>query len=865
MRGRLVIFLFCLLLPAVLQSKEGWTVRGVVTDAETGEQLIGAVVGLEHLWSVTDAEGKFEIPGIQEGKYNLKVSLLGYADYELQIEVKRNISTFNVRMKQNSLALKEVVVTSSKPKDGTGTSHTIGRDALNHLQITNITDMAALLPGGKTVNPDLTQSSEFTIRGAGSTSGGAAFSTAVEVDGVRLGNNASFSDPAGVDVRSVSVDNIESVEVISGVPSAEYGDLGSGIVKIHSKHGRSPWNINFSVNPRTYQGSVSKGFGVGDGSLNVSAEWARATKKIVSPYESYTRRGLSLIYSNTFAKVLRFEVGLTGNLGGMNTKDDPDAFTGAYKDGRDNVLRANTALTWLLNRNWITSLKFDASVNYNDNLQHEHTYETAASALPAVHRESEGYSDATLLPVGVYYPDKYVDSRELDLASSLKYTWNKRFSGHKSALKAGIQWKANGNAGQGEYYGDPALSPNGYRPRPYSSYPYMHNLSVYAEEDYTFPFGLQLTAGLRMESVFVKGSAFNGKTSLSPRFNAKWNVSKKFCVRAGWGIAEKLPSFNILFPVPEYRDIRVSSTSYRYYTVPYSIVYSPSFRLQRSENAELALEGKVWEIDFSLVGFRNVTRYPYKFENGYFPVSVDRDGTTDYTFVANKVQSNGSPVHRYGLELTMDFPQIKAIRTSFRLDATYTHSATEDRSLYYYYNDGWSHTQGGNRSYQYVGIYANGGNSTLTVCGRKTDNLNANLTSITHIPEAKLVITCRIEASILSRWQNIPAGSREVLYPVAYMTTDGQVHEFTEADRTNDEFKDLVKRPNNDYTFDLDGYGAYLSANLSITKEIGKHVSLSFFANNFTNSRMPVTSLATGVSTILTPNFYYGLSCRIKL
>jgi hypothetical protein len=55
-----------------------------------------------------------------------------------------------------------------------------------------------------------------------------------------------------------------------------------------------------------------------------------------------------------------------------------------------------------------------------------------------------------------------------------------------------------------------------------------------------------------------------------------------------------------------------------------------------------------------------------------------------------------------------------------------------------------------------------------------------------------------------------------------------------------------------------------MSANLSITKEIGDHVSLSFFANNFTNSRPYVKSLATGVGAIFTPAFYYGLTCRLK-
>ena len=236
------------------------------------------------------------------------------------------------------------------------------------------TDISALLPGGKTVNPDLTSENAFSLRDGGAANGNAAFGTAVEVDGVRLGNNASFGSMGGADTRNVAVENIESIEVITGVPSAEYGDLNSGMVKINTRKGRTPTNITFSVNPRTYQASVSKGVDLqnDNGVLNLSAEWARAVKKLVSPYMSYDRTGVTLSYSNTFARSLRFEAGLAGNLGGMDSKDDPDAFTGQYEKERDDAFRANTSLTWMLNRSWVTNLKFDASVNFVNNIYRFH-------------------------------------------------------------------------------------------------------------------------------------------------------------------------------------------------------------------------------------------------------------------------------------------------------------------------------------------------------------------------------------------------------------------------------------------------------------------------------------------------------------
>ena len=79
----------------------------------------------------------------------------------------------------------------------------------------------------------------------------------------------------GVDTRNITVADIESVEVITGVPSAEYGDLNSGMVKIHTRKGKTPWNILLSINPRTEQASFAKGLDLGNnkGVININGEW----------------------------------------------------------------------------------------------------------------------------------------------------------------------------------------------------------------------------------------------------------------------------------------------------------------------------------------------------------------------------------------------------------------------------------------------------------------------------------------------------------------------------------------------------------------------------------------------------------------
>lgn len=920
------------------QNRALFSISGKVVDAKTGEPVIGAAVNVEDtgIWAISDENGTFFLPDIRPGDYAVQFSCLGFVDKRLAFVVRKDIPNLTIKLDQNTLALNSVVVTAERDKEGMNTSLKFGANALNHLQMSNVTDISALLPGGKTVNPDLTKDNAVSLRSGGLAAGNAAFGTALEVDGVRVGNNASFGSMSGTGTRNISTENVQSIEVITGVPSAEYGDLNSGMVRINTRKGLTPWNITFAVNPRTYQASASKGIDLmkNRGVLNVSAEWTRATQKLSSPYTSYTRRGFSASYSNTFKNVLKFEVGATGNIGGMNAKNDPDAYKGTWSKVRDNVLRSNTSLTWLLRKSWITYLKLDASVNYNDNRSQDHAYGSSASMLPAVHSELAGYYLADRLPVS-YFSDKVIDSKELDYAASLKYEWFKKSGKRLSKLKAGVQWKANGNVGEGEYYKDPSVAANGYRPRPYSQYPFMHNVAAYIEEDYTFPIGktsLQISAGLRLENLFVKDTDYKNVSSLSPRFNAKWKISDNLSIRGGWGVSEKLPSFYILYPVQKYRDIQTfgfshgDSSSYVYYTQPYKMLFNENLKWQKNYNAEFGIEAYFLRTSVSLVGFFNKTKNPYTYQNIYTPFSynimsvpsgytvpdnpeirVDSQTgqvymrgsneefwtpmatkVTDKTFFESQMPGNGDDIYRTGAELIVDFPEIAPIRTKFRLDANYAYTHYIDNTLNWTYRTGWSHTSLSNRSYQYVGIYANGGESG-TYNGKESHSLNANLTAITHIPEARIIITCRLEMSLLSRFRNLSRyQGREYAYnvnadgvesiggsiydsnnytairPVKYMDENGDVHDFTDKEASDPAFANLIIKSGNAYTFSQDGYGAYLSANLSVTKEIGDHVSLSFFANNFTNSRMYVTSKATGVSAIFTPAFYYGLTCRLK-
>lgn len=86
------------------------TISGVVTDAETGETLIGANILIEGttIGTVTNINGLYSLT-IKNGSYTLVVSYVGYEDQQKQVAVNNNDIKVNFDI-ETSLQLDEVVV-----------------------------------------------------------------------------------------------------------------------------------------------------------------------------------------------------------------------------------------------------------------------------------------------------------------------------------------------------------------------------------------------------------------------------------------------------------------------------------------------------------------------------------------------------------------------------------------------------------------------------------------------------------------------------------------------------------------------------------------------------------------------------------
>ncbi|MDZ7625314.1 MAG: von Willebrand factor type A domain-containing protein [Ignavibacteriaceae bacterium] len=111
------ITFLALLFFSTISAKSG-SISGKVTDADTGEPLIGAnILILNTNWgAATDIDGFFKINFIPSGKYVLKVSYVGYAPETIKdVNVKAFDSLFIEIKLKTDFTLAEICIVESKP------------------------------------------------------------------------------------------------------------------------------------------------------------------------------------------------------------------------------------------------------------------------------------------------------------------------------------------------------------------------------------------------------------------------------------------------------------------------------------------------------------------------------------------------------------------------------------------------------------------------------------------------------------------------------------------------------------------------------------------------------------------------------
>jgi outer membrane receptor for ferrienterochelin and colicin len=794
------------------------------------------------IYSLTDEEGQYTLEGIVPGKYTLFVTVLGYQSIEKEIQLTKNLVNYDFFLEESSLALDAVVVTAkvSQSKEGS-TTYKIGQDAIQQIQPFSVSDILQLIPGSQVGASNLNRIAQADLRNAGSYSDLNAFGTAVIVDGNQLSNDGNMQQDAvnstvnkGIDLRNISASDIESVEVISGVASAKYGNITSGAILINKKAGFTPYNFSFNSTPQSYQLGANKGFKLSKGGfLNVDGDYTYSNNKLTSRKRYFQRINTGLRWTKEISKALQWNhnVSLRYGLYFDGQRQDPDerVVIAEFESENHNLSFSTNGSLKVLGR---TNYSFSA--NYTN--QYSFKNISQAGPIPIIESLEEGTYITNFSPISFFQKTEFY-GEPVNVNGRIEANQNFQAFGLRHNTSSGIEFSYDKNFGKGRLLdreNNVATANAGAREMNFYSVPATEIFSLYFQDDISLDREKSshlVKLGLRYDYMLRKYNL------LSPRVSFSGKYFEKFRLRLAYGISYRAPSMMQLYPGPKYFDIinlnHYSEDPARSFALVTTYIHQPSndhIKPSKGSTLEGGFDLEHNEFTIRITGFHKEikngitsTNQLLTFDRRIWTIVSDAAGTTPIIEPTDSIvrisasftdfQNTVSTVTR-GIEVSTQFPKIRATNTSINVSGSYlkTYSFDESYSL--------------RSSASLTGASAN----RYGVYEQASYNLyvsRSNLTIAQHIPQIKLMITLISEVNWIFKEEVAEYPSE---YPVAYYSIDGTYNLIPESERTSDEYADLY------YSRDFlkkTPTPTYFNFHVQIRKETKQGHNFSFFANNF--------------------------------
>lgn len=227
MRKALFILALLLVLAAAVMAGTTGKIAGVVVDSETGDKLPGVNVMVEGtaMGAVTNLEGQYTLLNLKPGLYNVKFTILGYAEYRVkQVRVEIDLTTqVDARLRPVALQGEEVVVVAQRPivaRDVSNSQMNIESKTIEAMPVETVREVLSLQAG-------IERGREGII-----VRGGGANQVAFMMDGLSLNDERS-----NIPYTAVGLSSVKEIQVQTGGFNAEYGNLRSGLINVITKEG----------------------------------------------------------------------------------------------------------------------------------------------------------------------------------------------------------------------------------------------------------------------------------------------------------------------------------------------------------------------------------------------------------------------------------------------------------------------------------------------------------------------------------------------------------------------------------------------------------------------------------------------------
>ena len=900
--------IFILSMTTSVLSAQNCRLSGVCRDRETHVPTELATIYINELaqGAFTDTRGSFEIKNIPSGSYHVRISYLGYETIDTLVQINKTVY-LSFYLTKTSLQLKEVNVMAREKKQSSTTS-TIKLAAIEHLQPSSVADVLQLLPGGLLSDSKLNVANQVSMRQAGNDVN-TSLGTAIVVDGVPMSNNynmqsmygTSSSDVgsnkstvnSGVDLRQISTDHVDEVEVIRGIPSVKYGDLTSGAIIIKSKKGETPLTVRIKSDPLNKLVYVGKGYRLpkDGGTLNFGIDYTNYVADQRSPFDQYERITANLNYEKLFNKVFlsTTQMAFTGTIDKLVS--DPDIMNKEdnYKSNYKSFRFSNSGV-WNINKGMLYKMEYTLSANSAQDVLNRTKTVTLNSPMGITLSNTEGES------VGQYLSSEYlstykVDGKPFNFYSQVTAFLHPHIGKTFNNVLLGGEFRFDKNFGDGSIY-DLTTPPfptqsSSSRPRAPKDIPSLQKLTVFAEDNFSVNLGkgkLGITAGMRGTTLanLSELSVMHNKFYIEPRLNVNYQLpafqlsgeSFEIGLKAGIGDQLKFPTALQLYPENAYYDI----SELNYYSTANEnnrLVYLLTTIKDRTNNQLTPARNRKYEAGFDLnyrgmsltvTAFRENEQNGFQEQTLYFPQAYKLYNTNSFTgtgtptindftyvyksmFLSYSMTTNAATVIKEGLEYQFSTRKIKAINTEIVLNGAWFRTHYDiSQSRYKYPN---IVTNGD--YYPYVAVFNAGNDSKVQ------GQFNTTLFLNTHFSKQRLLFS----TSIQSVWYTSYKMDQYSGIPDSYLDLNGTSHVFTDVERQSTAFKSLIETFSSSY-FNTESTPVSLEVNLKVTKEIGNNLKLSFFVNRLLDFN-PRYTTRFGISTQKWVTPFMGAEIQVKL
>lgn len=785
---------------------------------------------------------------------------------------------------------------------------------MKHLQPSSFTDLLELLPGGVSADPDMGAVNELRLReaiGAGRSDDYAtsALGASFVVDGVPINTSAqmqSTPDAAqsgrvavgkGVDMRTISTDDIEQVEVVRGIPSVEYGELTSGLVKIKRKSGVSRLEARFKADAQSQLYYVGKGIRmpVADWIVNVGLSCLDSKIDPRNNRERF-RRITSSVRSDKRWGGGPVEVAWDASASYAYVRErddnDPDLTVNntvdAYSNSNHTLTLGSTLTVAPVEQCFLRNVTIvgGMSCGWEHLSQRKHVSSQRVMPVPCSTVGGSNYVD--YLPL-LYLADYDVYGQPFTAYGKLASSMRASVGAIAFDLLAGADWNMSKNYGRGEVYAldRPLVAGNSSRPRPFSDVPAMNQLSAFAEAKARVEFsGQTLNAAVGLRETQLLGLdgryALNCRAHFDPRVSLTWTPARTWAagypisweLTAGWGMHTKMPVAAQLFPDRLYSDFVQlnyyhNNPLWRALNVLTVIDDMTNYELRAARNAKWEIRGDVSYRGNRLSvtcfredmtgGFRysgDVRRYTYrKYDASAHVPEIYGAPVIDnlpyeqmaMQLVRSKV-TNGSRTLKSGVEYSFQSKRWRKIGTRLTINGAYFKTTLNNSQPLWYKPS----ITVNNKELQYVGLYDD-------TDGSVHESFNTNFLFDADVPQLGLNVSLGL--------QNVWFTSRRTLLrdgiPSRYLDEEGELHPFTSESAADPYLKQLIRHFAAS-SFVRQTMPISTNINIKATKTFwAERVAIAMYVNRLISIQPDYERYGLTVRRVSSP--YFGMEINIRI